>query len=167
MNVHRQNGLMTHGSDDERQHPSGSDPALRSSERAAIFVASLLIMTIGVSGIIEGAYLLFKTGILVEEKGLDSATVMMIGGLSLFTGLLQAACALGTIRLLHVAWKLAFLTTLIFLVNSGFGAYVFYGSPFSFGSVLHLIATLLIFLLLFKARTLFKASPDREIQLNA
>lgn len=163
MEKNLQNGLSDQGSDDGWQLPPESDPALRSPERAAIFMASLLIMTVGVSGIIEGTYLLFKTQILVEEKGLDPDKIMLTGGLSLFTGLLQAACAFGTIRLMHLAWKLAFLTSLVFLFNSGFGSYVFYGSPFSFGSVLHLIATLLIFLLLFKARTLFTAAPDREI----
>ncbi|NTV47285.1 MAG: hypothetical protein HGB11_12365 [Chlorobiales bacterium] len=121
-------------------------------------MASLLIMTVGVSGIIEGMYLLFKSRILVEEKGIATDTVMMIGGLSLFTGLLQAACAFGTIRLLHLAWKIAFFVSLVFLLNSVFGSYVFYGSPFSFGSALHFIATIVIFLLLFKAKPLFKSS---------
>lgn len=158
METNLQNGLSEVGSDKESRQTTGSDPALRSPARAAIFMASLLIMTTGVSGIIEGGYLLSKSRILVEEKGIDPDKVMMIGALSLFAGLLQAACAFGTIRLLHIAWKLAFVVSLVFLANSAFGSYTFYGSPFSFGSVLHLIATIVIFLLLFKAKSLFEPS---------
>jgi len=139
-------------SEENRPHePQPQDLALRSPKRAAIFFASLLIMTIGVSGIIEGAYLFFKSAILIRQKGVDPSLLRINAILSFISGLLMVVTAAGTIRISFMAWRAAFFTALIFVSNSAWGSYVFYGSALSFGSFIHLLATLAIFLLLWKA----------------
>ncbi|ACF12719.1 hypothetical protein Ctha_0248 [Chloroherpeton thalassium ATCC 35110] len=141
----------TPSSANKPQEPQPQDPALRSPKRAAIFFASLLIMTIGVSGIIEGAYLFFKSAILVRAKGLDSGLLRINSIFSFLAGLLMVLTAAGTIRISYMAWRAAFFTTTIFVLNSAWGSYIFYGNPLSFGSFIHLTASLAIFLLLWKA----------------
>ncbi len=137
--------------------PEVPDPSLRSPARAGIFFASLLIMTLGVSGVIEGAYLFFKSQILIEEKSLSQADIMKASVLSFFSGLAMVATAVGTIKLSHLAWQYAWIVLLIFVTSSAYGSYLFYGYPLSFGSFIHLLGTLASLLLLFAARSLFNS----------
>ncbi len=140
--------------------PEVPDPSLRSPARAGIFFASLIIMTMGVSGVIEGAYLFFKSEVLVQEKSISQIDIFKASAVSFLSGLAMVATAVGTIKLTYIAWKVAWVVLLVFLSGSAYGSYLFYGYPLSFGSLVHFFGTVASLLLLFAARSLFQSSTD-------
>lgn len=140
--------------------PEVPDPSLRSPARAGIFFASLIIMTMGVSGVIEGAYLFFKSHVLIAEKSVELSSIYKTSISAFLSGLAMVATAVGTIRLTYIAWRYAWIVLLLFLVSSAYGSYIFYGYPLSFGSFIHLLGTVAALLLLRAARSLFNTSSN-------
>lgn len=127
---------------------------VRKKSLGSIFLASLIMAMMGASCVIEGFYILTRDDafLLVQFPNLDADKAKLSSLMMAAAGLLEAFCAVGTIRLFVTPYKIGFYMTILVAGNRFIDGMVFHGTFFTFGSILNLILALFALLFLFAGR---------------
>jgi hypothetical protein len=127
---------------------------VRKKSLGSIFFASLIMAMMGASCVIEGFYILTRDDAFLIEQfpNLDADKAKISSLMLAAIGLLEAVCAVGTIRLSVAPYKIGFYMTILVAGNRVIDGMIFHGTFFTFGSILNLILALFALLFLFAGR---------------